>query len=91
MHSSRAIALGFLVVSTLSLVEWGLVEQFSTALPALLLAVGSAFLFVSSVYGLVRYESNPVVTEYGPTAYVLLVACAVWILGIVLSIGAHLS
>ena len=91
MHPSKAVALCFLVVSTLSFVEWALVEQFSTALPALFLAVGSAFLFVSSIYGLVRYESNPIVTEYEPTAYVLLVACAVWILGVVLSIGAHFS
>jgi|AntRauTorcE11898_2_1112593.scaffolds.fasta_scaffold85127_2 hypothetical protein len=89
MHPSRAIALGFLVVSLLSLVEWGLVEQFSTTFPVLFLAVASGGLLVASIYGLVRYDSNPIVTEWGSTAYALLVGSALMGLAQGLSIVAH--
>lgn len=41
-------------------------------------------LFGGSLYGLVRYEENPIVTEYGPQAYSLMGASLLWTLGLVL-------
>ena len=45
--------------------------------------LGGIVLLVSSLYGLVRYEENPIVTEYGPMTYLLLFGLLLWTVGMV--------
>lgn len=91
IHPSRLVAICFFVVSVLSLTSFAVDSevQFSalTALSAdgaltALQLFGSAFLFVASLYGIVRYEENPIVTEYGPTTYLLVGGALLYAIGL---------
>lgn len=82
MHPSRLVAACFLVVGLLDLLYVGVVAGgASTALATLLLGAG-VVLVLASVYGLLRYEENPVVTEYGPVAYLLVGGASVQAFGL---------
>ena len=74
MHPSRLVALGFLTVSVLLGAQVGLGGGVRLTASTVFLLFGGVFLLCASLYGLVRYEANPIVTEYGPTTYLLLFA-----------------
>ncbi|WP_232745043.1 hypothetical protein [Halorubrum aethiopicum] len=42
------------------------------------------FLLLASLFGLIRYEENPIVSEYGPITYLLVFGLAIWAVGLLL-------
>jgi hypothetical protein len=72
VNPSRLIALSLLLTSSLYLARIVVVEEPQFSLRYTLLAVSGLFMFCGSLYGLVQYEENPIVTEYGPMAYLIL-------------------
>ncbi|MCY4731818.1 hypothetical protein KY092_14760 [Natronomonas gomsonensis] len=82
MHPSRLVSACFLVVSILLLAQIGTTEPLQATAATVLQASGGIVLFVGAVYGFVRYEANPIVTEYGPMTYVLVFGTFVWATGI---------
>jgi hypothetical protein len=82
MHPSRLVSACFLVVSILLLAQLGTTELLKSTAATGLQAGGGIVLFVGSVYGFVRCEANPVVTEYGPMTYLLVFGTFVWATGL---------
>jgi hypothetical protein len=72
VNPSRLIALSLLLTSSLYLARIVVVEEMQFTLEYTFSVVSGLFLFCGSLYGSVRYEENPIVTEYGPMAYLLL-------------------
>ncbi|WP_318568155.1 hypothetical protein [Salinigranum marinum] len=83
MHPSRAVALSLLVVALLTLLQVGIADRPRLTAVAVLRFVGGIVLLVGSLYGLLRYETSPTVTEYGPKAYLLVGAASLWAVGLV--------
>ena len=86
LHPSRAVTLAFLCLGA-SFVVWGasaVSEQVTLA--GVVVLVGGAGMLGSTLYRLVRSESNPIVTEYGRQTYALLAGAAIFALGIVLQL-----
>lgn len=82
MHPSRLVSVCFLVVSILLLAQLGTTEPLQPTAGTVLQAGGGAVLFVGALYGIVRYEANPVVTKYGPMTYLLVFGTFVWATGL---------
>ncbi|ACV47098.1 MULTISPECIES: hypothetical protein [Halomicrobium] len=91
MHPSRVVALCFLGVSLLLVAQLGLVSPFTLTLPTVVQLLGAAMLVLGSLYGLVRYEENPIVTEYGPEAYLLIGASLFLFVALALSIALSIG
>jgi len=90
MHPSRLIALCFLGVSLLLLVQLGVASPFAFTVPTLVQLLGAVALLLSSLYGLAAYEDNPIVTDYGPKAYALVAASLFWFVALLFSIALSL-
>jgi hypothetical protein len=86
MHPSRLVSVCFFVVSILLLAQLGTAEPLQPTAGTALQAVGGVTLFLGSLYGIVRYEQNPVVTEYGPMTYLLVFGTFVWATGLVVQL-----
>ncbi|PHQ38588.1 hypothetical protein DJ69_10890 [Halorubrum persicum] len=82
MHPSRLVALCFITVSALLIAQVGVIEGVQFAPSTVFQLIGATFLLISGIYGFARYEVNPVVTEYGPMAYLLLFGFGLWAVGI---------
>lgn len=65
--------IGLLVVSQ------SVVGQLQLDLESGFRLLGGVTLLAASVYAAVRYETEPLVSEYGPTTYLLVTAALVWI------------
>ncbi|MBO4247543.1 hypothetical protein IL252_06905 [Halomicrobium sp. IBSBa] len=91
MHPSRVVSLCFLGVSLLLVAQLGVVSPFALTLPTVVQLLGAAMLMLGSLYGLVRYEENPIVTEYGPAAYLLIGTSLFLFVALALSIGLSLG
>ncbi|WP_135667155.1 hypothetical protein [Halorhabdus rudnickae] len=85
LHPSRAVSLAYLCLGVL-LAVWGAVSVGESTLGGAMVLVGGIVLLVSSLYGLVRYEINPIVTEYGLQTYALLAGAAIFALGVVVQL-----
>lgn len=72
MNPARSVALGLLLAGGLHLTRIGLLEEPQFALGYVFSVVSGLFVLLGSLYGLVRSEESPIVTEYGPLAYLLL-------------------
>jgi len=83
MHPSRAVALSVLVVALLTLLQVAIADGPRLTAASVLGFVSGVVLLVGSLYGLLRYETNPIVTEYGPMAYLLVGAASLWAVGLV--------
>ena len=83
MHPSRLVSLTLLVVSVLVIAQVVLIDGFQANASAVFLLLGGIVLLGSSLYGLVRYEDNPIVTEYGPMTYLLLFGLHFWAVGMI--------
>lgn len=81
MHPSRLISLALLVVSVLAIAQAVLLNGFQANASMIFPLLGGLILFVSSLYGLVRYEDSPIVTEYGAMTYLLLFGLLLWAVG----------
>ena len=84
MHPSRSLALGFITVSTLLIVQVGLIRRGQLTVGTIFQLIGAVFLLIGGLYGFLRYEENPIITEYGPMAYVFLFGLGLWAVGILL-------
>lgn len=82
MHPSRLIALCSITVSVLLIAQVGLIEGFWSTLSTVFQLIGAVFLLIGGVYGFGRYEEDPIVTEYGPMAYLLLFGFGSWAVSI---------
>jgi len=83
MHPSRLVSLVLLVVSVLIIAQTVLIRELEATTSTIFLLFGGTVLLVSSLYGLVRYEENPIVTEYGPMTYLLLFGLSLWAVGMI--------
>lgn len=72
MNPSRLIALSFVLASSLHLARIGVAGEIQFTLGSALSVVSGLFMLFGGLYGSVRYEENPLVTEYSPMAYLLL-------------------
>lgn len=84
MHPARAVALSLLAVALLTLLQVGIADGPRLTAASVLQFVSGVFLLVGSLYGLLRHETNPIVTEYGPMAYLLGGAASLWAVGLVM-------
>lgn len=91
MHPSRLVALCFMGVSLLLLAQLGVASPLALTVPVLVQLFGAIVLLLGSLYGLVQYEENPIVTEYGPKAYVLIGASLFWFVALAVSIALSLD
>lgn len=85
MHPSRMVSLCFLSVGILLLVDVGVSGSLSS-LDGVLRVAGGAVLTLGGLYGTVRYDENPILTEYGALTYLLLVGFGLWAAGLVAQI-----
>ena len=83
MHPSRLVSLALLVVSVLVIAQSVLIGELQATASTIFLLLGGIILLGSSLYGLVRYEENPIVTEYGPMTYLLLFGLLFWAVGMI--------
>jgi len=81
MHPSRLVSLVLLVVSVLIIAQAVLIDEATASTGFLLL--GGIVLLGGSLYGLVRYEENPIVREYGPMTYLLVFGSLLWAVGMI--------
>lgn len=81
MHPSRLVSLTSLVVSVLIISQSVLIGELQVTASTVLLLLGGIILLGSSLYGLVRYEENPIVTEYGPMTYLFLFGSLLFAIG----------
>ena len=84
MHPSRLVSLTTLVVSVLIIAQSILIGELQATASTALLLSGGIILLGSSLYGLVRYEENPIVTEYGPMTYLFLFGSLLLSAGIII-------
>ncbi|MBP1902710.1 hypothetical protein J2744_002403 [Halorubrum trapanicum] len=82
MHPSRLVAICFVTVSVLLLAQVGIVGGRPLTAGTALQLLGGAFLLVAGLFGVVRYEENPVVDEYGPTTSLLVFGLVLWAVGL---------
>ena len=78
MHPSRLVSLCCAGVGVL-FVSQTAVGSFQLDLEHGWQLFGGAALVVASLYAAVRYETEPIVTEYGPTTYLLVGVALAWI------------
>ncbi|KDS90093.2 hypothetical protein FK85_22095 [Halorubrum saccharovorum] len=78
MHPSRLVAICFVAVSVLLLAQIGIVGGRPFTAGAVLQGIGGVVLLLAGLYGVVRYEENPIVDEYGPTTYLLVFGLVIW-------------
>lgn len=83
MYPSRLVSLIFLAVSVLIIAQTVLIGELEATPSTIFLLLGGAVLLVSSLYGLVRYKENPIVTEYGLMTYLLLFGLLLWAVGMI--------
>ena len=86
MHPSRVVALSFLFLSLLLLIQLVMGGAFRISVATVFQLLGGVVLLLTSLYGLIRYEENPIVTEYGPLTYLLILGIVTWSLGILMDI-----
>jgi len=84
MHPSRLVSMTTLVVSVLIIAQSVLIGELQATASTALLLSGGTILLGSSLYGLVRYEENPIVTEYGPRTYLFLFGSLLLSAGIII-------
>ncbi len=84
MHPSRLVAVCFLFVSVLLLAQVGIAGELRVTAGTALQLIGGVFLLLASLFGLIRYEENPIVSEYGPITYLLVFGLAIWAVGLLL-------
>ena len=77
-----------LVVSVLVIAQAVFIDGFQANTSTVFLLLGGIVLLGSSLYGLVRYEDNPIVTEYGPMTYLLLFGLLFWAVGMIVRLLA---
>jgi predicted metal-binding membrane protein len=83
MHPSRTVALSVLAVALLTLLQVGVAGRPRLTTVFVVRLIGAVVLLVGGLYGFVRYETDPIVTEYGPKAYLLVGAASLWAAGLV--------
>ena len=83
MHPSRLVSLVMLVVSALVIAQAVFIHGLQANASTVFLLLGGIVLLGSSLYGLVRYENNPIVTEYGLMTYLLLFGLLFWAVGMI--------
>ena len=86
MDPSRLVALCFLVLSVLLLAQLGIDGQFALSFGTIFQLIGGVLLLLTGLYGVFRYEENPIVAEYGPLTYLLIFGIVTWALGILLQL-----
>ena len=86
MHPSRAVALCFLFVSVLLVAQVGIAGEPRVTAGAVLQLIGGVFLFLTSLFGLIRDEENPIVSEYGPKTYLLISGLVIWAVGLLIQL-----
>jgi len=91
MHPSRTVALCFMGVSLLLFAQLGVASPLVLTVPTLVQLLGAVVLLLGSLYGLVQYDEHPIVTEYGPKAYVLIGASLFWFVALAASIALSLD
>lgn len=82
MHPSRVVAFCFFLVSVLLLAQVGLAGEPQLTAGAVLQVIGGVLLFLTGLFGFVRYEQNPIVSAYGPTTYLLVAGLLLWAVGL---------
>lgn len=82
MNPSKFVALCFLVVSLLLVAQVSLGGKLRFTIGTVLQLVGGLFLLLTSLYGLARYEHNPIVSEYNPLTYLLISGLLFWTIGL---------
>lgn len=83
MHPSRLVSLFLFVVSVLIIAQNILIGELQATASTVFLLLGGISLFVTSLYGLIRYEENPIVTEYSPMTYLLFFGLFLWAVGMI--------
>lgn len=83
MHPSRLVSLFLFIVSVLIIAQNTLIGELQASASTAFLLLGGIILLVSSLYGLIRYKENPIVTEYGPMTYLLLFGLFLWVVGMI--------
>lgn len=91
MHPSRLVALGFFWVSVLLFAQFVVADPLRFSVPTIIQLVGAVTLLVTGLYGLVRHEENPIVTEWGPMAYLLVSSTLILIVGLIASLVSQLG
>lgn len=83
MHPSRLVSLFLFVVSVLIIAQNILIGELQATASTVFLLLGGISLLVTSLYGLIRYEENPIVTEYSPMTYLLFFGLFLWAVGMI--------
>lgn len=81
MHPPRLVSLCCLVQGLLSDTVVGFAGGVSPTIGLTLQLIGGVLLIAGGIYGLVRHGDNPIMTEYGPITYLILLGFGFWIVG----------
>ncbi|OYR43961.1 hypothetical protein DJ73_13655 [Halorubrum sp. Ea1] len=87
MNPSRLVALCFFFVSVLLLAQVSVGGELRFTIGTVLQLAGGLFLLLTSLYGLARYEENPIVSEYNPLTYLLISGLLLWAVGLLTQIA----
>jgi len=87
MHPSKLVAICFATVGVLLLAQVGIVDGRPLTAGTGLQLIGGAVLLLAGLFGVVRYEENPIVDEYGPTTYLLVFGLGIWTVGLLLQLA----
>jgi hypothetical protein len=82
VNPSRVVAFCFFLVSVLLVAQVGIAGEPQLTAGAVLQVIGGVFLLLASLFGLVRYEQNPIVSEYGATTSLLIAGLVLWTVGL---------